>query len=218
MSTDAGALRIVIADDHAVVREGIRQVLCGDPADGFEVVGEAANGEEALALTRQLRPDVVIMDLTMPVMSGLEAVKQLCGSEFRPKILVLSIHDRDEYVLESIRAGAQGYLRKDSSPAELRAAVRAVHQGGYDVDAVAGPGTTGDVPEASSPRRKLDRLTARERDVLVAIARGRTNKEIAAQLGISVRTVESHRETLMRKLDLRGAAALTRFAVDCGIA
>jgi two-component system, NarL family, nitrate/nitrite response regulator NarL len=214
-------IRVLIADDHAVVREGIRQVLVADPSYGIEVVGEAGNGRVALELARELHPDVVVLDLSMPEMSGLDAAAAIREAVPDTNILVLSIHDHEEYVLQSVRAGAQGYLRKDSSPAELRSAVRTISEGGsvFSAPAVRTLSSVwrGDREEQEN-RAKLDELTQREREVLVEIARGRTNKEIAAGIGISVRTVESHREALMRKLGIRGAAALTRFAVDCGIA
>ena len=163
-------IRVLIADDHAVVREGIRHVLSPET-----------------------------------------------------RILVLSIHDHEEYVLQSVRAGAQGYLRKDSSPAELREAVRSLHDGGSFFSAPVARSQSWLSPSLSTERIEQDRreriesLTTRERDVLIEIARGRTNKEIAGRFGISVRTVESHREALMKKLGLRGAASLTRFALDAGL-
>lgn len=214
-------IRVLIADDHAIVREGIRQVLCTDESRAFDVVGEASTGLDAVRLAQQLRPHVVVLDLSMPEMSGLEAAERIREALPDAGILMLSIHDHEEYVLQSMRAGAQGYLRKDSSPAELRGAVRTLSEGGSFFSAPAartlasGPRGGGD---DEAQRGKLDALTPREREVLVQIARGRTNKEMAAQLGISVRTVESHRDALMRKLGIRGAAALTRFAVDAGIA
>lgn len=212
-------IRVLIADDHAIVREGIRQVLCSDASSGFDVVGEASNGLEAVALATRLKPDVVVLDLTMPELSGLEAAARIREAVPEAAILVLSIHDHEEYVTQSVRAGAQGYLRKDSPPAELRGAVRTLFEGGsYFSAPVIRSISSSRRREDDGSRAKLDELTPREREVLVEIARGRTNKEMAAQLGISVRTVESHRDTLMRKLGIRGAAALTRFAVDAGIA
>ena len=212
-------IRVLIADDHAIVREGIRQVLCSDASSGFDVVGEASNGLEAVALATRLKPDVVVLDLTMPELSGLEAAARIREAVPEAAILVLSIHDHEEYVTQSVRAGAQGYLRKDSPPAELRGAVRTLFEGGsYFSAPVVRSISSSRRREDDGSRAKLDELTPREREVLVEIARGRTNKEMAAQLGISVRTVESHRDTLMRKLGIRGAAALTRFAVDAGIA
>lgn len=215
-------IRVLIADDHAVVREGIRHVLSSDVGFdvGFDVVGEAATGTEAVALARTLQPDVVVLDLSMPELSGLEAASQIRESVPDTCVLVLSIHVHEEYVLQSVRAGAQGYLRKDSSPAELRGAIRTLFQGG-SVFSGAVAQTLAEATRAGRENREsrggIGSLTPRERDVLVEIARGRTNKEMATHFGISVRTVESHREALMRKLGVRGAAGLTRLAVDTGL-
>ena len=210
-------IRVLIADDHAVVREGVRHVLEGDD---IEIVGEAENGLQTLELTEALAPDVIVLDLSMPAMSGLEAAARLRERAPNARVLILSIHDHEEYVLESVRAGAQGYLRKDSSPAELRGAVRAIHRGGSFFSAPAArtlaAALRGDAA-GETPRDRLESLTARERDVLLEIAGGNTNREIATRFGISVRTVESHREALMRKLGVRGAASLTRFAIDAGL-
>jgi DNA-binding NarL/FixJ family response regulator len=214
--SNAGVIRILIADDHAVVREGIRQVL--SLHDDFEVIGETGSGSDAVALCRSLRPDVVVLDISMPDMSGLDAASQIRALGAAPAILILSIHDHAEYVRRGIEAGAQAYLRKDSSPRELRNAIRAVYEGGtffsgpaarHLIDAAGGPG--------SDSMTRGDTLTPRERDVLVEIASGATNKEIAATLGLSVRTVESHRESLLKKLDARGTAGLTRFAIAAGL-
>ena len=220
MAADSGErrIRVLIADDHAVVREGIRHVLTTD--GGFDVVGEAANGREAVTLARSLDPDVVVLDLTMPLLSGLDAAVEIRREAPGARILVLSIHDDEEYVIQSVRAGAQGYLRKDSSPAELRGAIRTIGGGGTAFSApvtrtlLAAP--QGE-RETIDKRKRLETLTARERDVLIAIADGATNRDIAARLGLSVRTVESHREALMRKLGIRGVAALTKFALDAGL-
>jgi DNA-binding NarL/FixJ family response regulator len=210
-------IRVLVVDDHAVVREGIRHVLAGEP--GFEVVGEAANGEQALALARAEQPDVVVLDVTMPGESGLRVAP-------RARVLIMSMHENAEYVREGVRAGASGYLLKDSAAAELRLAVRAVHAGGTYFSTHAALGLSGAVPPAAPPEPEpvpaaaplapADGLTARERDVLAGIARGLTNKEIAAELGISHRTVETHRESLMRKLNIRTVAGLTRYVLDGG--
>jgi DNA-binding NarL/FixJ family response regulator len=219
MRADIGVrIRVVIADDHALVREGVRAVLESDP--GFQVVGEAPDGETALRLVQQFRPDILMLDLTMPVLSGLDALASVRDRSPRTRVIVLSIHDHPEYVARSAKAGAAGYLLKDSRPADLRDAVRAVHAGGtcFPV-AVATPlrgDRRGEGADPSRTRLAMS-LTTRERDVLVQIARGSTNKEIAAEFAISVRTVESHRETLMRKLGIRGTASLTRFAIDAGL-
>ncbi|MGI8617489.1 MAG: response regulator [Gemmatimonadaceae bacterium] len=217
MPVRADVIRVLIADDHAVVREGIRHVLMSDA--GFDVVGEAVDGMHAVALARQLKPDVVILDLSMPELSGFEAAEQIRGTVPQARILVLSMYDHEEYVARSVRAGANGYLRKDSSPAELRDAVRAIAEGRTSFAAPGRHAFISTAPEPDPPlaSSRLARLTAREREVLTEIAHGRSNKEIGARFNISVRTVESHRETLMRKLELRGAAALTRFAIDHGL-
>lgn len=208
-------IRVLIVDDHAVVREGIRHVLTG--AGDFEVVGEASGGKDAVSLARSLRPDVVVLDLSMPDMNGLEVTRELRSLDPAPSVLILSIHDHAEYVRRSIEAGTQGYLRKDSSPRELRDAVRAVHEGGTFFGAPAARHLMDAASRGAESVERGETLTPRERDVLVEIARGCTNKEIAAALGLSVRTVESHRESLLRKLDVRGTAGLTRFAIAAGL-
>lgn len=211
-------IRVLLADDHALVREGIRHVLSDAP--DFEVVGEASRGAEALELARELAPDVIVLDISMPEGSGLDITPRLREVVPGTRVLILSIHDHEEYVLQSVRAGAHGYLRKDSSPTELRDAIRAVHQGGTFFSAPVaqqlGAALRGE-GAATVMANRLGLLTARERDVLTGIASGATNKDMAAQLGISTRTVESHRESLMRKLDIRTVAGLTRFAVDSGL-
>jgi len=227
VSTTANApIRVLVVDDHAVVREGIRHVLAGEP--GFEVVGEAANGEQALALATAERPDVIVLDVTMPGESGLRVAPKLRAAVPEARVLIMSMHENTEYVREGVRAGASGYLLKDSAAAELRLAVRAVHAGGtyFSTHAALGlsgapvpgpaPAAAPDPPEPEPSVPPADGLTARERDVLDGIARGLTNKEIAAELGISHRTVETHRESLMRKLGIRTVAGLTRYVLDGG--
>jgi DNA-binding NarL/FixJ family response regulator len=217
MSADR-PIRVVIADDHALVREGIRRVL--DEDDGFDVVCEVSDGAATLDAVSRGDVDVVVLDLTMPGMSGLEVARRLRGAGERPRALVLSMHDDAEYVLRAVRAGAAGYLLKDDAgPAMLRQAVRAVHAGeSFYSPAVASLLTdalrSGEAEQAPDP---LGELTHRETEVLQLVARGRSNKQIAAELGISRRTVESHRESLMRKLDIHSVAGLTRFALETGL-
>ena len=211
-------IRVMIADDHAVVREGIRTVLASTP--DFEVVGEAANGTEALATALEVEPDVLVLDLTMPGMSGLEVAAKVRSERESIGVLILSMHDHPEYVLEAVRAGARGYVLKDAQPDELRAAVRAVHEGReyFHPNAAMQLNTAlREESDAARRRSRADQLTKREREVLVRIARGFTNKDIAAELGISPRTVETHRDSLARKLRMRSVADLTRFVLETGI-
>jgi DNA-binding NarL/FixJ family response regulator len=215
------AIRVLVVDDHSVVREGIRHVLADRAA--FEVVGEAASGTDAVKAAAALEPNVVILDISMPGGSGLNAVGALLERVPGARILMLSVHDDLEYVLESVRAGAHGYLRKDAAPAELRAAIEALHAGqGYFSPAVATQLAdalrSGQPPAARArPPRAADVLTAREREILVHVAQGETNREIGATLGISTRTVEAHRDSLMRKLGVRTVAGLTRLALEQGL-
>lgn len=215
----AEVIRVLVVDDHAVVREGIRHVL--SEGAGFTVVGEAQSGTEAIASAAQLRPNVVVLDISMPGGSGLHAVSEIVERVNGVRVLMLSVHEDVEYMIESVRAGAHGYLRKDSTPAELRDAVRALHSG----QTYFSPALAAQMADAlragketkEKPARATDVLTAREREILVHIAQGKTNKEIGAELGISARTVEAHRDSLMRKLGIRTVAGLTRLALEQGL-
>ena len=216
--TNEPSIRVLVADDHAVVREGIRHVLAS--AHGFSVAGEAASGAEAVELAAECEPDVVVLDVSMPDGTGLEVIEDVRRVAPQARVLILSVHDEAEYVLQAVRAGAHGYLRKDSSPAELRDAVRAVDRGeSFFSPAMAT--RLSDAVRVESDRlsraSKLGLLTGRERDVLEGIANGETNKEIAGRYGISPRTVEAHRESLMRKLEIHSVAGLTRLAVEEGL-
>ena len=216
----AEPIRVLVVDDHAVVREGIRHVL--SDGTGFAVVGEAQSAAEAVASAVQLLPNVVVLDISMPGGSGLHAVGEILERVSGVRVLMLSVHEDVEYVLESVRVGAHGYLRKDSTPAELREAIRAVHEGRtYYSPALAVQMAEalrrGNEDRAKAPAQATDVLTAREREILVHIAQGKTNKEIAAELRISARTVEAHRDSLMRKLGIRTVAGLTRLALEQGL-
>lgn len=213
-------LKVLVVDDHSVVREGLRRVLEEGSGGDLRVVAEATNGAEAVECAVREKPDVVLLDLTMPGPggSGLTVVRTLRQRVPDSRVLILSVHDDREYVLESVRAGAHGYLRKDSSPAEIRQAIHAVCAG----DSFFSPPVARHLAaavQAGGPRPMGDlaALTARERDVLIRVASGRTNRETAAELGISVRTVETHRDSLMRKLDIHTVAELTRFALEHGL-
>jgi len=212
-------IRVLVADDHTVVREGIRYVLEREP--GFEIVAEAGSGSDVVALAEQCRPDVAVLDISMPGESGIQVAARLRQRLPETRILILSMYDNAEYVLESVRAGAHGYILKDTAATELRRAVRAVQEGeAFFSPPVASRLSAAVRGELAQEQRTSDlgSLTAREREVLQGIAQGHTNKEIAAALGISHRTVETHRESLMRKLRIRTVAGLTRFALETGLA
>jgi NarL family two-component system response regulator LiaR len=209
-------IRVIIADDHMIVRTGIRHVLESQP--GFEVVGEAATGSDAITLVAKLQPDVVVLDISMPGESGLHVVGRLRNGSPEPRVLILSMHDNAEYVLESVRAGADGYLLKDTAATELRSAIRTVCRGeSYFSPPIASRLRQALRGERATYAGTVAQLTAREREVLIGVAKGKTNKEIAGDLGISHRTVETHRESLMRKLQIWTVAELTRFALGAGM-
>lgn len=209
-------IRLLLVDDHHVVRAGVRAVFA-DPT-AFDVIGEAGTVAEGLAMTESLTPHVVLLDITMPDGSGLDAVPHLLRASPDTRLLMLSVHEEPEYVLQAVRAGAHGFLRKDASPAMLREAVRAVHNGGAffgaDVAVHLAAAIRADVPPPAQPSAEpLARLTPREREVLALVAAGKSSKEIAAQLGISVRTAEAHRDSIGKKTGIRGVAGLTRLTV-----
>jgi DNA-binding NarL/FixJ family response regulator len=213
-----GAIRVLIADDHAIVREGIRQVL--DGTEGIQVVGEAATGGEAVERAGTLVPDVAVLDVSMPGESGLEVAKRIKRALPATRVLMLSVYDNMEFVLEAVRAGADGYLLKDSSPGELRAAIRRVHSGESAFSAVAARQLSAALRQEEQNRERAERvasLTPRELDVLRHVVAGRTNKETAGALGISHRTVETHRENILKKLGVRSVAELTRLAMEMGL-
>jgi DNA-binding NarL/FixJ family response regulator len=214
-------IRVMVVDDHSVVREGIRHVLA-DPSL-YTVVGEAGSAAEAVASVAAWMPDVVILDVSMPGGSGLHVVAELLERAPAARILMLSVHEDAEYVLESVRAGAHGYLRKDSTPADLRTAVSALHAGeSYYSPQLAGALANALRARSAAPTPErapnaADVLTARERQILALVADGATNREIGTRLGISTRTVEAHRDSLMRKLGIRTVAGLTRLAIEQGL-
>ena len=211
-------IRILIADDHALVREGIRALL--SLCDDLEVVGEASDGTEAIAAARRLDPDVVLMDINMPGLGGLEATPEILRSNPRTKILVLTQYDDREYVTRFLKNGAAGYVLKRAAGSELVSAVRAVHRGGLVLDPslareallpTAQPAGTGVGEE-----RYLS-LTDREKQVLKLVAEGNSNKEMAQLLGISVKTAMSHRERMMQKLEIHNRTELVKFALKLGV-
>lgn len=205
--------RILLADDHSVVRRGFRLIL--ESQEDFEVVGEAANGREAVTLAETLQPDVVVMDVSMPELNGIEATRRIGEVSLRTRVLALSMHKDTVYVREILRAGARGYLLKDAADHDLISAVRAVYRGdGYLSPTVSEGVLTDYRKHVTNP---IDLLTSREREVLQMIAEGKTNKEIANSLNLSVYTVEAHRGRIMEKLNLHSTSELVRFAIRNGL-
>ncbi len=205
-------IRVVIVDDHPLVREGVRHALS---VPGLEVVGEAGTGADGIAVAKAESPDVIVLDINLPGMSGIETAALLRHQLPEVRILMLSVHDHAEYILESIKAGADGYLRKDSLPEALRRAVREVAAGRTHYETAPTPAAGSAAPIlAVAAAHRLELLSRRERDVLIGIASGKANKEIAADLGLGVRTVESYRESLVKKLGIATTAGLTRFALE----
>lgn len=212
-------IRLVLVDDHVIVREGLRHVL--EEAPEFAIVGEGATAAEAIALAGSLHPDVIVLDISMPGGSGLHAVPEILERAPQTRILMLSVHDDAEYILESVRVGAHGYCRKDSAPDELRRAIKTVHEGDTYFSALVAQRVAQALREGKSARDAepptppgTEVLSPRELEVLRLIAQGRANKEIGAQLGISTRTVEAHRQALMKKLGIHTVAGLTRYCFE----
>jgi DNA-binding NarL/FixJ family response regulator len=213
--------RILLVDDQELLRMGFRMVL--EAQDGLEVVGEAGDGAEAVALTRGLEPDVVLMDVRMPGMDGVEATRALVAGGSRSHIIILTTFDLDEYAHAALRAGASGFLLKDAPTADLLSAIRAVASG----DAVVAPSTTRrllasiahqlPVAETNAPPPRLRSLTPREREVLIAVARGLSNAEIADELVLSEATVKTHVGRILAKLELRDRVQIVIYAYDRGL-
>ncbi len=207
------AIKVLLADDHTIVRQGLKLILAAQP--DFEVVGEAANGREAAELAEKLRPDIVLMDVQMPELNGIEATRRMVAANSRVKVLVLSMHKEALYVREVLKAGARGYILKDAIDTELLSAMRSVARGdGYISPGVSSALLTDYREQSSNP---LDTLSTREREVLQLIAEGKTNKEVATKLNLSVYTVDSHRGKIMEKLNLHSAGELVRFAMKNGL-
>jgi len=213
MQTSTRNIRILLVDDHTVVRKGIRMILSAQP--DMEVVAEAKNGLEAVAEAERTQPDVVIMDVNMEGLNGIEGARRIANISPRSRVLALSMHRDAVYVREMLRAGAKGYLVKDADDDALLDAVRAVARGeAYLSPSVADAVLTDYRKHVTNP---MDLLTAREREVLQLIAEGKTNKDVANQLKLSVYTVEAHRSRLMEKLNLHSTGDLVRFAIRNGI-
>jgi len=212
-----GHLRLLVADDQAVVRMGFTAMLDSQP--DMTVVGTAEDGRQAVRIARELRPDVVLMDIRMPVLDGIEATRQLGLDERPPSVLVLTTFDLDDYVYEALRAGASGFLLKDATPEEILAAVRAVGAG----EALLAPSVTRRLIAEFAARKRLipppelDRLTAREREVLLLVAAGLTNAEIAGRLCLAEQTVKSHVSSVLFKLELRDRVQAVILAYESGL-
>jgi DNA-binding NarL/FixJ family response regulator len=210
--------RIVIAEDHTILREGLRALVSSNP--GLEVAGEAADGREAIRCVEKMKPDLVLMDLSMPRMTGMDAIREIKRRSPDTKILVLTVHKNEEYILETFKVGANGYILKDSTHSELAMAIKNVLSGRHYIS----PGISDKVLEGYLEGRKTlktqtswETLTHREREILKLIAEGYKNKEIADHLCISPKTVEKHRANLMEKLDLHNVQALTTLAIEKGL-
>jgi two-component system response regulator NreC len=211
-------IRVLIADDHTLVREGLRALLEGQ--GGFEVIAEASNGREAIDRAIQMRPDVVLMDIGMPEVDGLAATRRIIKVNPAIRILVLTVHDTEDYFFRVLEAGAHGFLVKDAASTELVAAVRAVHQGGVFLHPSMAKRLVEDYLQrigSGEERAAHALLSPRERQVLALIGAGHTNQEIADQLSLSVNTVQAHRSHIIDKLDLHSRADLMRYAVRIGL-
>jgi DNA-binding NarL/FixJ family response regulator len=218
MTVAARKTRVLVADDHTIVRQGLRSIL--ESESDMKVVGEAADGREAVRKAVVLAPDVVVMDVSMPRMNGLEATARILKENQRVRVLALTMHNSEEYVYSLLKAGARGYLLKESAAAELVEAIRAVQGGGTYLHPSISVKVVNEYLKRPHPGTRPGRddvLTAREREVLQLIAEGNTNKEIAGQLMLSVKTIENHRTRIMDKLEIHNVAGLTRYAISRGM-
>lgn len=212
-------ITVLLAEDHTIVREGLRKML--ELEDDIAVVGEAQDGRQAVVLAKKFRPDVVLMDIAMPLLNGLEATRQLLKIFPATKVLMLSAHSDDAYVANATDSGAVGFLLKQTSAHDVCRAIREVHKGktffspslARRQDRLRPPAPD----RAGALKTKIAQLTSREMEVLQLIAEGKANKETASELGIGIKTVEKHREHLMEKLDIHDTAGLTRYAISAGI-
>jgi two-component system response regulator NreC len=205
-------IRIVLADDHVLVRQSLKALL---EREGFQVVAEASDGQEAVRHAGSLQPDIVVMDISMPILNGLNAAREMSRSIPKTKIILLTQHDEGQYISEALDAGVKGYVLKNQVASDLLEAIRQVSRGQVYLS----PGVSRGVMEAyhSKSEKSKSSLTLRERQVLQLIAEGKSTKDVASLLGISVKTAESHRTRLMNKLDIHETASLVRYAVRQGM-
>jgi DNA-binding NarL/FixJ family response regulator len=206
------AHKVLLADDHTVVRDGLKGVLL---REGFEIVAEASNGREAVDMARKLQPDVALIDVAMPLLNGIDAARAIHTHCPRTRTILLTMHKETNYVLEALRAGAKGYVLKTQAASDLVNAIRSTLEGAVYLS----PGISDGVVEAALNKDSvaLDPLTQRERQVLQLIAEGKTNKEVSHELGMSVKTVDTHRRNLMAKLNIHETAGLVRHAIKIGL-
>ncbi|MFK8028684.1 MAG: response regulator [Gammaproteobacteria bacterium] len=209
-------IRVLLAEDHAMVRSGLRSLL--DDVDGIEVVGEASNGRQALQLVRQTPVDVVVMDITMPGLNGLEATSRLSKSHPEVNVLMLSMFANEEHIVQALRQGASGYLVKDAAASELEIAIQTVARGdrylGNSIDALR---VVRHLEAPGGGSSSLDRLTPRQREILQLVVEGNKTREIAEMLAVSVKTVETHRAQLMDRLGIRDVAGLVKYSIRVGL-
>jgi DNA-binding NarL/FixJ family response regulator len=212
-------ITVLLAEDHMIVREGFRKML--ELEDDFEIVGEAQNGRQAVALVKKFHPAVVLMDIAMPLLNGLEATRQLLKAVPTTKVLMLSAHSDDAYVKNATDSGAMGFLLKQTSAHDVCRAIREIEKGKTFFSPYISKRQDRLNPQSSDRagllKKKTAQLTSREMEVLQLIAEGKANKETASELGIGIKTVEKHREHLMEKLDIHDTAGLTRYAISSGI-
>lgn len=206
------AIRILLADDHVLVRQSLKSLL---EREGFQVVAEASDGQDAVNHARSLQPDIAVLDISMPICNGLEAAREIRASSMKTKTILLTQHDEEQYVSDALDAGVKGYVTKSQASTDLLHAIRQVSRG----EVYLSPGISSAVMEAfrTKSQKPKDPLSARERQVLQLIAEGKSTKDVATLLGISVKTAESHRTRLMKKLDIHETASLVLYAVRRGL-
>lgn len=210
-----GVISVLLADDHDLVRAGVRVLLQG--ISGVKVLAEADDGRKALELVKIHQPDVVLMDIAMPGLNGLEATSRIVKESPRTRVIILSMHSSEEHVLGALRRGAAGYLLKDASPSELETAVRSVARGESYLSPPISRQVIEDYRQRTQSASPMDTLTPRQREILQLIAEGRSTKEIASLLEVSVKTVETHRAQLMERLDIHDVPGLVRYAIRTGL-
>jgi len=207
--------RVLLVDDHALVRAGIRALI--DTLDGVEVVAEAGNGREALQQVEKFAPDLVLLDLTMPEMSGFEVLEQIVQRSPQVRVIILTMHEAREYAIQAMSLGAAGFIPKSAAANELKQGIESVMRGETYTSKETPHEVQPPILGESRAKRLLEKLTPRQREILVLIAEGQTTKQIARSLNISVKTVESHRAQLMERLDIRDVAGLVRFSIRTGL-